>query len=200
MMVMSLRRRSLRESSVEPAREQLTLIRFEELRDRGYDGGAALRQMVGARNTGDRPRPYVRLSFAPGEAYQFDWSHEVVLLSGTTVMVKEAHVRLCHSRMLVVQAYPREKQEMVFDAHGLRLALFKSTRSRGFYDNLKTAVKTIFEPRAEHADNPRHGPQSVQSVNRPSKIGRRVTSNDDRTFRRRRVVQRLSCGQRRLLP
>jgi len=23
---------------------------------------------------------YVPLSFAPGEAYQFDWSHEVVLL------------------------------------------------------------------------------------------------------------------------
>jgi hypothetical protein len=27
---------------------------------------------------------YVPLSFAPGEAYQFDWSHEVVLLSGVT--------------------------------------------------------------------------------------------------------------------
>ena len=25
------------------------------------------------------------LSFAPGDAYQFDWSHEVVLLSGVTV-------------------------------------------------------------------------------------------------------------------
>jgi hypothetical protein len=25
---------------------------------------------------------YVPLSFAPGEAYQFDWSHEVVLLNG----------------------------------------------------------------------------------------------------------------------
>jgi hypothetical protein len=28
---------------------------------------------------------YVPLSFAPGEAYQFDWSHEVVLLNGVTV-------------------------------------------------------------------------------------------------------------------
>jgi len=43
---------------------------------------------------------YVPLTFAPGEAYQFDWSHKVVLLSGTTVMVKVAHVRLCHSRVL----------------------------------------------------------------------------------------------------
>jgi hypothetical protein len=54
---------------------------------------------------------YVPLSFAPGEAYQFDWSHEVVLLSGATVTVKVAHVRLCHSRMLFVRAYPRETQD-----------------------------------------------------------------------------------------
>ena len=60
---------------------------------------------------------YVPLSFAPGEAYQFEWSHEVVLLSGVTVIVKVAHVRLCRSRMLFVRAYPRETQEMVFDAH-----------------------------------------------------------------------------------
>ena len=37
----------------------------------------------------------VPLSFAPGEAYQFDWSYEVVLLSGVTVTVKVAHIRLC---------------------------------------------------------------------------------------------------------
>jgi transposase len=60
---------------------------------------------------------FVALSFAPGEAYQFDWSHEVVLINGVTVTVKVAHVRLCHSRMLFVRAYPRETQEMVFDAH-----------------------------------------------------------------------------------
>ena len=46
------------------------------------------------------------LSFAPGEAFQFDWSHEVVVLNGTTMTVKVAHVRLCHSRMLFVRAYP----------------------------------------------------------------------------------------------
>ncbi len=45
------------------------------------------------------------------------WSHEIVLLNGVTVTVKAAHARLCHSRMLFVRAYPRETQEMVFDAH-----------------------------------------------------------------------------------
>ena len=84
------------------------------------------------------------LSFAPGEAYQFDWSHEIVVLSGVTVTVKVAHVRLCHSRMMFVRAYPRETQEMVFDAHERAFALFKGACTRGIYDNMKTAVETIF--------------------------------------------------------
>ena len=87
---------------------------------------------------------YVPLSFAPGEAYQFDWSHEIVLINGVTVTVKVAHVRLCHSRMLFVRAYPRETQEMVFDAHDRAFAFFKGTCARGIYDNMKTAVETVF--------------------------------------------------------
>lgn len=87
---------------------------------------------------------YVPLSFAPGEAYQFDWSHEVVLLSGVTVTVKVAHVRLCHSRMLFVRAYSRETHEMVFDAAERAFALFKGAGRRGIYDNMKTAVETVF--------------------------------------------------------
>jgi hypothetical protein len=60
------------------------------------------------------------------------------------VTVKVAHVRLCHSRMLFARAYPRETQEMVFDAHDRAFALFKGTCGRGIYDNMKTAVETIF--------------------------------------------------------
>src|ERR1700719_3417491 len=130
------------------AREQLTLIRiFEELRGRGYDGGYdAVRRYARrwAKQHGQSTAAsYVPLSFAPGEAYQFDWSHEVVLLNGVTVVVKAAHVRLCHSRMLFVRVYPRETQEMVFDAHDRAFALFKGTCGRGIYDNMKTAVETI---------------------------------------------------------
>jgi transposase len=84
------------------------------------------------------------LSFAPGEAYQFDWSHEIVVMSGVTTTLKVAHVRLCHSRMMFVRAYPRETQEMVFDAHDRAFAFFKGACTRGIYDNMKTAVDTIF--------------------------------------------------------
>ena len=131
------------------SRERLTLIRlFEELRGLGYDGGYdAVRRYANnwrEEHGVSTAAAYVPLSFAPGEAYQFDWSHEVVLLSGVTVIVKAAHVRLCHSRMLFVRAYPRETQEMVFDAHDRAFALFKGACQRGIYDNMKTAVETIF--------------------------------------------------------
>jgi hypothetical protein len=61
-----------------------------------------------------------------------------------TVTVKVAHVRLCHSRMMFVRAYPRETQEMVFDAHDRAFAFFGGACTRGIYDNMKTAVETVF--------------------------------------------------------
>jgi transposase len=150
--------RLLAANETKPSRERLTLVRiFEELRALGYEGGYdAVRRYARAWQD-DQARvshAYVPLSFAPGEAYQFDWSHEVVLINGTTVTVKVAHVRLCHSRMLFVRAYPRETQEMVFDAHDRAFAFFKGTCTRGIYDNMKTAVDTIYVGR-ERAYNRR---------------------------------------------
>ena len=134
-------------NEAKPARERLTLIRvFEALRGLGYEGGYdAVRRYARTRrrDTKTSVDAYIPLSFAPGEAYQFDWSHEVVLINGTTVIVKVAHVRLCHSRMLFVRAYPRETQEMVFDAHDRAFAFFKGACRRGIYDNMKTAVEAI---------------------------------------------------------
>ena len=99
----------LSENEAKPSRERLTLIRlFEELRGRRYEGGYDAVRRYARRWAKERGQAtaaaFVPLSFAPGEAYQFDWSHEIVLLSGVTVTVKAAHVRLCHSRMLFVRA------------------------------------------------------------------------------------------------
>ena len=131
------------------ARERLTLIRlFEELRTLGYEGGYdAVRRYArtwSREHASQTAAAFVPLSFAPGEAYQFDWSHEIVVMSGVTVTVKVAHVRLCHSRMMFCRAYPRETQEMVFDAHERAFAFFRGACTRGIYDNMKTAVETIF--------------------------------------------------------
>jgi len=141
--------RMLVENAAKSLRERLTLIRlFEDLHGLGYAGGYdAVRRYARSwqREHASQTAPaFVPLSFAPGEACQFDWSHEIVLLNGVTVTVKVAHMRLCHSRMMFVRAYPRETQEMVFDAHERAFAFFKGACTRGIYDNMKTAVETVF--------------------------------------------------------
>lgn len=87
---------------------------------------------------------FIPLTFAPAEAYQFDWSHEIVVMAGVTTTVKVAHIRLCHSRFFLAVAYPRESQEMVLDAHDRAFRLFGGACTRGIYDNMKTAVETVF--------------------------------------------------------
>jgi transposase len=145
--------RLLAVNATRSSRERLTLIRvFEELRGLGYEGGydAVRRYAAGwqRERAAATAAAFVPLSFAPGEAYQFDWSHEVVLIAGVTVTVKVAQVRLCHSRMLFVRAYPRESQEMVFDAHDRAFAFFRGACTRGIYDNMKTAVDAILVGKA----------------------------------------------------
>jgi transposase len=91
---------------------------------------------------------YVPLSFDPGEAYQFDWSHETITLQGLQLVIKAAHMKLSHSRMPFVRAYFRETQELVFDAHDKAFAFYGGVCRRGIYDNMKTAVEAIFVGKA----------------------------------------------------
>jgi transposase len=131
-----------------PSRERLTLIRiYEELRAMGYAGGYdAVRRYARSwsKSRGAMTaEAYVPLYYAPGEAYQFDWSHELVELAGAVTKVKVAHFRLCRSRMPFCVAYHRESLEMVLDAHVRAFLFFGGSCRRGIYDNLKTVVTKI---------------------------------------------------------
>ena len=130
-------------------RERLTTKRLtEQLKEVGYAGGYDAVRRYAQRwrqeHAAESASAFVPLIFAPGEAYQFDWSHEIVILDGVTTEVKVAHMRLCHSRMSFIRAYLREAQEMVFDAHEKAFAFFRGACERGIYDNMKTAVDAIF--------------------------------------------------------
>ena len=140
----------LAEDAARPRRERLTLRRVADLLGReGYAGGydavrRHARRWRAARQPASGGQAFVPLVFPPGDAYQFDWSHEHVVLDGVTTLVKVAHVRLCHSRAFYLRAYPRESQEMVFDAHARAFAFFGGACRRGIYDNMSTAVDAVF--------------------------------------------------------
>jgi transposase len=136
-----------------PRRERRSTQRlFEELRGRGYDGAhdSVHRFAKAWRNERSRVpvQAFVPLSFAPGEAYQFDWSHETITLQGLPLTIKAAHMKLSHSRMPFVRTYFRETQEMVFDAHDKAFLFYGGVCRRGIYDNMKTAVEAIFVGKA----------------------------------------------------
>ncbi|NIJ35348.1 transposase [Sphingomonas oligoaromativorans] len=141
----------LEEDEGRPRREKLRITRIHDLLLReGFEGSydavrryAARWRQERRRNALDAPA-FIPLMFRPGEAYQFDWSHEDVEIAGKPMRVKVAHVRLCASRAIYVRAYPRETQEMVFDAHARAFAFFGGVPTRGIYDNMKTAVTTVF--------------------------------------------------------
>lgn len=120
---------------------------YEILQSDGYQGAYDSVQRYVKKWLEDQGRTpaqcYIPLRFDPGEAYQFDWSHEKAIIAGVPQTIKVAHFRLCHSRMFFVAAYPRESQEMVFDAHNKAFTFFQGTCRRGIYDNLKTAINKI---------------------------------------------------------
>jgi transposase len=136
-----------------PRRERRTTQRlFEELRGRGYEGAHdSVHRFVRIWRE-ERARvpaqAFIPLRFDPGEAYQFDWSHESIEFGGLPLTVKVAQMRLAYSRMPIVRAYFRETQEMVFDAHDKAFAFYGGVCRRGIYDNMKTAVEAIFAGKA----------------------------------------------------
>ena len=133
----------LRSERLLPRRQRRTARRlFEGLQAEGYRGAYDSVQRFVQRWKAAKSGPAftdacVPLVFAPGEACQFDWSHEHVELGGVMQTIKVAHFRLTFSRQMFVVAYPRETQEMVFDAHNRAFAYFGGVPLRMVYDNLK---------------------------------------------------------------
>ena len=133
------------------------VVLFEQLQTEGYTGSYdSVRRHVRdwKRRQSQLPAEvYIPLVFEPGEAFQFDWSHEQVEMAGMPVTVKVAQLRLCHSRHFLVVAYPRETQEMVFDAHAEAFDFFGGVCRRGIYDNLKAAVNKILAGKQRSFNN-----------------------------------------------
>ncbi len=86
---------------------------------------------------------YVPLAFAPGEAFQFDWSEDWLVIAGKKTKLQMAHTKLCHSRAFHLRAYLTQTHEMLFDAHNHAFRVLGGVPERGIYDNMKTAVDKV---------------------------------------------------------
>jgi transposase len=76
-------------------------------------------------------KAFVPLAFEPGEAFQFDWSEEGLVVGGNYYRMQVSHLKLCASRAFWLVAYPSQGHEMLFDAHTRSFAAMDGAVRRG---------------------------------------------------------------------
>jgi transposase len=121
---------------------------YAEIRAAGYDGGYTrltdfIREWRAGEGMSVAARAFVPLTFALGEAFQFDWSEEGLVVGGIYYRAQVAHMKLCASRAFWLVAYPSQGHEMLFDAHTRGFAALGGVPRRGIFDNMRTAVDKV---------------------------------------------------------
>ncbi len=123
------------------------LMLFEAIKKDGYTGGYSIltdyvRNWRNDLITSSKSA-YVPLKFELGEAFQFDWSDEWLMVGGIHRKIQAAHTKLCASRAFFLSAYPTQTHEMLYDAHTRAFSALGGIPKRGIYDNMKTAVDKV---------------------------------------------------------
>ena len=67
-----------------------------------------------------------------GEAFQFDWSEESLVIDDLCRRLQVAHIKLCASRAFLLVAYPSQSHEMLFDAHSRAFQAFGGVHYAGY--------------------------------------------------------------------
>mgnify|MGYP001587564511 CR=1 FL=1 len=124
------------------------LMLFEAIRKDGYRGRYSIvtdfvRHWRNDMATVTGRSAFVPLKFELGEAFQFDWSEEWLVIGGIHRKILAAHTKLCASRAFLLAGYPGQSHEMLFDAHTRAFTALGGVPKRGIYDNMKTAVDKV---------------------------------------------------------
>jgi len=142
----------LKTEAGKPRKKRRTVKQLHaELVSLGYDGSYGRVAAFARKWKEDRQRDeqtagrgtFVPLAFEAGEAFQFDWSENWMVVGGDRVKLQMAHTKLSHSRAFLVRAYPLQTHEMLFDAHWHAFRVFGGVPRRGIYDNMRTAVDRV---------------------------------------------------------
>ena len=140
---------AIQTDSHRPKRDRRTaLMLFKEIQKEGFTGSySGVTRYIhswhdqAAKVSGKSA--FVPLKFQLGEAFQFDWSEELLVIGGIHRKLLVAHTKLCASRAFWLVAYPTQSHEMLFDAHTRAFTALGGIARRGIYDNMKTAVDKV---------------------------------------------------------
>ena len=120
---------------------------FAQIQAQGYRGGySAITDYIRrwrVESAASPAKAFVPMSFELGEAFQFDWGVEAMVVGGVFYNVQVAHLKLCASRAFWLVAYPSQGHEMLFDAHTRSFQALGGVTRRGIYDNMRTAVDKV---------------------------------------------------------
>jgi len=140
---------ALKTDSHRPRHERRTARALHaQIKADGYEGGyTRVTDFIRAWRLGEgqsvATTAFVPLAFELGEAFQFDWSEEGLVVGGIYRRMQVSHLKLCASRAFWLVAYPSQGHEMLFDAHTRSFAALGGVARRGIYDNMKTAVDKV---------------------------------------------------------
>jgi transposase len=138
---------ALKADALRPKQDRRTAhALFTQIKASGYLGGyTRVTDFMRAwrASAGKNIKAFVPLKFDLGEAFQFDWSEEGMVIGGIYHRMQVSHMKLCASRAFWLVAYPSQGHEMLFDAHTRSFTALGGVARRGIYDNMKTAVDKV---------------------------------------------------------
>ncbi|MGA7278175.1 MAG: IS21 family transposase [Desulfocapsaceae bacterium] len=114
---------------------------FQNIREQGFDGGYTIVKDYVRKARPKRHKPYLKLSFAPGECAQVDWgSYGSIGVGSTRRRLSFFVMVLCYSRMMYVEFTVSQTMEHFLGCHQRALQYFCGVPVRVMVDNLKSAV------------------------------------------------------------
>lgn len=120
--------------------------------EKGFKGGESTIRSIVADLKNKPQKPYIPLSYEPGEAIQIDWGEATIYLNSKKMKVNLFCMRQCYSSDIFVKAFFRQNEESFLEGIISGLEYFKGVPQKIIFDNAKVAVKEGFGAHAKVQD------------------------------------------------
>lgn len=120
--------------------------------EKGFKGGESTIRNIIAEMKDAPKKPFLPLSYEPGEAIQIDWGEATIYLSGKKSKVNLFCMRQCYSSDIFVKAFFRQNEESFLEGIISGLEYFKGVPQKIIFDNARVAVKDGFGAHAKVQD------------------------------------------------